>query len=208
MNKNVPPSFSSLVLVLENRPGIEDEDEGRGRGRNGYRADVPPRAFISGINNKGSPPAMNPITDGELLDALEQAIRRGKPMTVPVSGVSMGAGFAAVDAVGVAPAPAPALRAGMIVVYRRENKWVGHRVVRVLRNAGDRLCVTKGDGVNRLDHPPVSRQEYIGVVMAVQSGSRTRALTFRDRVYGLWQVGWGLARVAASALFSAHSPAR
>ena len=144
---------------------------------------------------------MNPITDGELLDALEQAIRQGKPITVPVSGVSMGARFAAADAVVVAPAPVSALRAGMIVVYRRENKWVVHRVVRVLGNAGDRLCITKGDGINRLDHPPVSRQEYIGVVTAVQGGALTRALTFRDRVHGLWLVGWGLIRIAASSLY-------
>ena len=144
---------------------------------------------------------MNPISNGEFLDALEQAIRQGKPITVPVSGVSMGARFAAVDAIVVAPAPLSALRAGMIVVYRRENKWVVHRVVRVLRNASDRLCITKGDGINRLDHPPVSRQEYIGVVTAVQCGLRTRVFTFRDRVHGLWRVGWGLAWVAAAALY-------
>ena len=151
---------------------------------------------------------MNTVTDGDLLDTLEQAVRQGNPITVPVSGVSMGARFARVDAIVISPAAVSTLGFGMIIVYRRKNKLVAHRVVRVLRDSGKCVCVTKGDGVNRLDDPPVSESEYIGVVTAVESGGKTTAQDRRHRLHGLMVAAFGLARVVAASVVRLPNAAR
>lgn len=151
---------------------------------------------------------MNTLSDSDILDTFEQALREGKTITVPVSGVSMGARFAAVDAIVVSPAPVSALRSGMIIVYRRKNRWVAHRVVKMRPRGTDGMCVTKGDGVNRLDDPPVALNEYIGVVTAVRSGAETRVLGRRQRFHGLLMVALGMAKMAVASLCRPVAAAR
>ena len=143
---------------------------------------------------------MNTVTDSDLLDALAAAVRQGRPVTVPVSGVSMGARFSGVDAIVITPVPFASVRIGTIIVYRRNDKWVAHRVVRVIRSVSGRAYVTKGDAIHRFDDPPVSETGYIGVVTAVQSGARITVLGFRHHFYGLWRIAVGFAAIAAARL--------
>lgn len=63
----------------------------------------------------------------------------------------MAARFADVDGIEVELSDPARLRTGAIIVFRRENHWIVHRVVRVFRKAGGPVCITKGDGVSRFD---------------------------------------------------------
>ena len=140
---------------------------------------------------------MNDPAPREILDALEIALRRGRQICVQASGLSMGAPFASTDGIVIQSADSSGLRPGMIVVYRRDNRWIVHRVIRTFGRNAEYLCVAKGDGVNRLDRPFVAREEYVGLVVGIRAGERTRMFTARDRIKGRWIALVGLLETGA-----------
>lgn len=140
--------------------------------------------------------AMNPPAPGDILDTLEIVLRQGRQISHPLSGLSMGVQFAATDGVVIQYEDASKLRPGMIIVYRRGDRWIVHRIVWVFGKGAGSLCVTKGDSVNWLDRPFVSRNEYVGLVIGSQIGDSTRLFTGLDRVRGRWIAACGLLKIA------------
>jgi hypothetical protein len=60
---------------------------------------------------------------------------------------------------------------GQVVLYEREGCFVAHRVVDKIRQKGRTLLVTRGDRLTQPD-PPVSQDELLGRITAIQRGNR------------------------------------
>lgn len=144
---------------------------------------------------------MNTPSDRELLDTLAAAIRSGRRMSVPASGVSMGPAFQKVDAIVIQSADGARLFPGTVIVYQRNDRWIAHRVMWAFGSSSGYRCITKGDGVHALDRPFVHREECVGVVVATQQGSRTRNLeSHAAHAVGLWEVLVGLMKIPACSI--------
>lgn len=144
---------------------------------------------------------MTEPSDREILDTLAAAIRSGRRLSVPASGVSMGVAFQGVDAIEIRSADGVRLFPGRVIVYQRYNRWIAHRVMWAFGPSSEYLCITKGDGVQSLDHPFVRREECVGVVVASQQGSRTRNLESPTaHALGIWKVVVGLAKMRVCAI--------
>jgi len=139
---------------------------------------------------------MNIPSDRELLDTLAAAVRSGRRVSVPASGVSMGPAFQKVDALVIQSAVGVRLFPGKIIVYQRNDRWIAHRVMWAFGSSSGYRCITKGDGVHALDRPFVRRGECVGVVVASQQGSRTRNLESpAAHAVGVWKVVVGLMKI-------------
>jgi hypothetical protein len=85
------------------------------------------------------------------------------------------------------------VRRGDVIVFWRDGRLIAHRVLRVCRgDATPRYVgpafITKGDGVSHLD-PPLSVDEVVGRVLAVERGDRVMSLDT-----AAWRVaGWLMA---------------
>ena len=63
------------------------------------------------------------------------------------------------DKVTATPVDVEELRAGLVVVYRRDSKYIVHRIVKI---AGS-VAVTAGDNVRKYD-APISVFDIVGIV--------------------------------------------
>lgn len=124
------------------------------------------------------------VTRTDMLAALADAIAAGRAVWVPARGLSMGPWFARADEVRVEkPAPAP-VRPGALVVFRRGEQWIAHRVIGRRRAEDAVVYRTMGDGERAADEPPVRSSDCIGVVTAVRAAGVEISLgSFRAR----WQ---------------------
>ncbi|HXJ80114.1 MAG TPA: S26 family signal peptidase [Candidatus Methylomirabilis sp.] len=73
-------------------------------------------------------------------------------------------------------------RRGDIVVFRRQDTWIAHRVLRVDRHAGEIVFWPKGDNTGHWDGP-LGDHDVIGRVLGVRRGDRYLAL---DTPPGRW----------------------
>ena len=64
------------------------------------------------------------------------------------------------DKVTATPVEIDELRAGQVVVYRKNSKYIVHRIV----SLNGFVVVTAGDNVRKFDSEPVSVFEIVGVV--------------------------------------------
>jgi signal peptidase I len=82
------------------------------------------------------------------------------------------------------------LRRGNIVVFRRADKLVAHRVIRISRASNGHIVTTKGDNVVRFDEP-IEMHRIIGKVTAIErDGHYIRVDTLQWRI-----IGWLIATV-------------
>ena len=109
------------------------------------------------------------------LDAARQVLTAGRSVTLSAGGLSMGTGWGDVEAVTIAPVPKRITR-GMVVVFARDGLWVAHRVIGFVRIAGIHHLLTKGDGVRRVDQPPVRTDEPMGIVASIWRCGRAISL--------------------------------
>jgi hypothetical protein len=61
--------------------------------------------------------------------------------------------------------------AGDVVVFRREGRFLAHRVVEKLGGTDGTVLITRGDRLEQAD-PPVSPEELLGRVIWVRRGHR------------------------------------
>lgn len=87
---------------------------------------------------------------------------------IVVAGESMSPALLHGDVVVVEPLRGRAPQAGEIVVYRREARWICHRVVRVEANGDDPQVITQGDAVTTPD-APVPLAHVMGRVTGIRS---------------------------------------
>jgi hypothetical protein len=113
------------------------------------------------------------ISDGELSELLETVLKARGRVTVPASGFSMGALFRSADGLVIERCGGgKRLSVGDVLVFRRFDRWVAHRVIRVYGADSPWLCRTRGDALLRPDEPPVRKGEEVGVVTGLVRGER------------------------------------
>jgi cytochrome c551/c552 len=83
------------------------------------------------------------------------------------------------------------VRRGDVVVFRRADKLVAHRVLDIFEDRAQCTFITKGDNSHDLD-APVSANQVLGRVLAVKRGDRQMSLDT-----ALWRgLGWVVASAA------------
>ena len=126
------------------------------------------------------------MTDNELSEVLDAVLRERGRVTVPASGFSMGGLFREADGLTIDRLNGRRPRMGDVLVFRRFDRWVAHRVILVYDEASPWLCRTRGDALLRPDDPPVRKGEEVGFVTGLVRGERTTDITRgRQRFLGL-----------------------
>jgi hypothetical protein len=139
-------------------------------------------------------------TDKDISDVLATALQQAGEITLPAYGFSMGGELARADALVISSASRHTIRWGSIVVFRRFDRWIAHRVIWMFGRRSPWLCVTKGDAVRAHDSPFVARQDVVGVVTAFRRGERVESLTGRGaRIFGYGAALTGLGTALAAA---------
>jgi signal peptidase I len=148
--------------------------------------------MLSGTTDS-EPTGLSPALDAAIATALEVWAEDERQHWLPVVGDSMMPLMREGDAVLVAHGEGR-LHRGTIVVFRKGDRLLAHRVLRTTHGAGGRALTTKGD--NRLGFDaPVLAGDVVGHVVSIQRGARK----IRIDTPG-WQVtGWCIA-VASLAL--------
>ncbi|MCX5667867.1 MAG: signal peptidase I [Candidatus Omnitrophica bacterium] len=73
-----------------------------------------------------------------------------------------------------------------IIMYRRDDGIVAHRVIRIIRNAGERVFITKGDNHAYIDCSYIPQVYLMGIVRsAFTAGDPDRDILISSRLTGL-----------------------
>ena len=123
------------------------------------------------------------MTDtASMLPALEEALKQSGEIALPAYGFSMKPPLSKADALVIKSAAVCRPRWGSIIVFKRFDRWVAHRVI---FRAG-RTWITKGDAVKAVDYPFVRDCEIVGVVGAYLMGNVTVDLANGRARIGAW----------------------
>jgi len=76
------------------------------------------------------------------------------------------------DMATIEPFDLEKLEIGSVVVFRRNNRWFAHRLLK----KEDGYLLTKGDAVFRKD-PPVSHCDYLGLVIGIERNGKNKDTT-------------------------------
>lgn len=139
-----------------------------------------------------TPPREGPLPSDAVLDAVVELWVQGRSEhRVTATGTSMLPLIREGDALAVAHG-VHQWRCGDVVLFRRPDGLVAHRVLRVRRSSDGVTLLTKGDNAPNVD-PPVSMDQVIGRITHIhKSDGRTICITGRR-----WQIaGWILARLS------------
>lgn len=118
---------------------------------------------------------------------IEARLQEGASVRFRVATHSMVPTLQPGDEVVVAAQAIGRVPVGSLVVLRRKNAWVVHRLIQRRRAAdGAWLMTTKGDRSPFAD-PLWQGEDWVGVAQAVQRGPQSRDLTtFKIRCLGRW----------------------
>ena len=112
------------------------------------------------------------------LELARAGLSDGERVRLNVAGNSMAPLLHGGDAVWAEPVLPASLRRGDIIVVRREQELVTHRLVAV----GDGKWYTKGDNARHLD-PPMTADAILGRVVAIER--RGRRIELRGRRWAI-----------------------
>jgi hypothetical protein len=125
--------------------------------------------------------------------ALEEVLRQTGEVTVPAFGFSMGGALGKADALVIRAARAESARCGDVVVFRRFDRWVAHRLIWKFGPRSEFIGLTKGDAIRGADRPCPKKADVIGVVVACKFGESIHSLkTPRARLHAAGHVVIGL----------------
>lgn len=129
----------------------------------------------------------------DIASALEEALRQTGEVTVPAYGFSMGGALGKADALVIRAARGESVRCGDVVVFRRFDRWIAHRLIWKFGPRSEFVGLTKGDAIRGADRPCPKKKDVIGVVVACRFGEHARSLrTPRARLHAAWHVLIGL----------------
>jgi signal peptidase I len=134
------------------------------------------------------PTVSNPIPEpqpGKFVQISVELLRRGCCVRFRVSGGSMRPAIRHGDVLTVAPVAPCDITPGAVAVYRRFDRLLAHRVVRVdADESGARVFVLRGDAASACD-PPVAESQMLGAVLKTErrtSAIRSHAAMLRERL--------------------------
>ncbi len=84
--------------------------------------------------------------------------------------------------------PEKKINIGDIIVFKRDNQMVCHRLVRVFEKGGFKYCQTRGDAYFRLDEP-VAFDQILGRVTMVERGRVSILRRFLLLIYPVFMLG-------------------
>src|SRR5262245_48670334 len=113
------------------------------------------------------------------------SLRWHRGVRMRVTGTSMMPSLRPGDVICVRYQEAAGSGLGDIVLFRRHGQLLARRVVRKIHNRGEAYWITRGDNLPEND-PPVSHEELVGRVTAVQRG--TSRITARKGLRKLGRV--------------------
>jgi hypothetical protein len=133
------------------------------------------------------------VSEQDISAALEDALRQTGEVTVPAFGFSMGGRLGKSDALVIHAAQAGSVRCGDVVVFRRFDRWVVHRLIWKFGPRSEFVGLTKGDAVRGADRPRARKTDVIGVVVACKAGGEIHMLnTWGARCAAVFHVAIGL----------------
>jgi signal peptidase I len=128
-----------------------------------------------------------PLPGHVLEAALDVWSQAGERHFVPITGGSMLPLIRDGDRALVAHG-CTGVRQGDVIVFRHEGRLIAHRVLRIRRSEAGLTFVTKGDNASQFD-PPLSADEIVGRVLAVERGGQYMSLDT-----AVWRMlGWLIA---------------
>jgi len=77
---------------------------------------------------------------------------------------------------------------GDVIVFSRDGRMVGHKVVRIFEKNGIQYCQTRGDSVFRLDEP-ITAERILGKVIRIERGNIPPARRILLLVHPALQLG-------------------
>ncbi|WP_132434131.1 S24/S26 family peptidase [Natronoflexus pectinivorans] len=107
---------------------------------------------------------MSPFTETEYLSWLEELLKHGKTVQVPVSGMSMFPFLMKDDVIQVSPIEYGDLKPGQILIFNRESRWIAHRLIK----SENGFCYTRGDGNRKVD-AAIPFRDVKGVLTGISS---------------------------------------
>jgi hypothetical protein len=145
-------------------------------------------------DRKNNPiPAIPVGVEKDISETLEEVLRQTGEVTVPAYGFSMGGALGKAVALVIRAARAESVRCGDVVVFRRFDRWVAHRLIWKFGAKSEFVGLTKGDAVRGADRPCAKKTDVIGVVVACKFGERIDMLnTMRARCLAAIRVVIGL----------------
>ncbi|MBN1871954.1 MAG: signal peptidase I [Candidatus Omnitrophica bacterium] len=109
--------------------------------------------------------------DGVVTDANMELLRAGNPISLMTGGMSMYPIIKSRDFVNISHVDVESIRVGDIIIFSTESSdtgsLVGHRVVRIMENAGRRKFVTKGDFDPAESYGEVDESRVLGRVTGI-----------------------------------------
>ena len=114
----------------------------------------------------------SPESVSTFVEVSSELLARGYGVRFRASGGSMRPAICDGDVVTVAPAAEGRVSPGNVIVYRDRGRLFAHRIVSVRANehGGRRRVLLRGDAALACD-PPVSADQVLGEVVAVQRGA-------------------------------------
>ncbi len=106
------------------------------------------------------------MTENPYTDIIVQALGERGRVRTRFTGRSMQPALVEGMLIEVEKVGPAAVRTADIIFYKKDGQMVVHRVVRISREAGERIFVTKGDNQAYIDGDRVPEADLVGVVRA------------------------------------------
>ena len=104
------------------------------------------------------------ISNIDFSPLLEEILEQGKTIQISLSGMSMFPFLRHGDIVQIETVDVEKLKIGDVIVFKTEDKWVAHRLIK--RNIKQNLFYTRGDGKTVKDIP-ITPEQIKGVVTKI-----------------------------------------
>jgi signal peptidase I len=145
---------------------------------------------------------MRATENRELIEIAEHAISAGQSVRMVAGGWSMFPFFRPRDVLTIAPVNIQEINAGELVVFRRDGRWIAHRVIRIQKSETEITLVTCGDGCLFSDEP-ISEGIFVGRVIAMSRDGHSKSIVLSDyyhrvmRIFGrlLRPIFWSIKKV-------------
>jgi signal peptidase I len=119
----------------------------------------------------------------QILSTAEYLLKSGNKVELKVSGLSMFPFLLKGDLIQVFPTPLNELRRGDIIVFKRENRWIAHRVFQIQMMEGKVTLKTYGDTCYYPDEG-VSSVNYLGRVDAfTRKGTQIALNSYKRKMW-------------------------